>query len=111
MTTTLPDTVPHGLPTGDSSSHEWCYNGYTLYHNQSCTDYPPLPSVHYSKVGLLISTNGQLHLFLDGQHAAKLAIGLPIHKFLFGAVDVYGRCTKIKSEILSGEWIVCLQIQ
>ena len=32
-----------------------------------------------------------------------VATGLPVNKPLWGAVDVYGNCTKIKSEMLSGE--------
>ena len=33
----------------------------------------------------------------------KVASGLPVNNHLWGAVDVYGRCAKIKSELLSGE--------
>ena len=36
----------------------------------------------------------------------KVASGLPVKSHLWGAVDVYGKCTKIKSELLSGKWIV-----
>ena len=33
----------------------------------------------------------------------KVASGLPVNDHLWGVVDVYGNCTKIKSELLSGE--------
>ena len=113
VTTTVPDQVPPYLPLNDASSDEWYYEGNTLYHNLSSTNFSHLPSFHGrnddDKVGLLLLPNGELHLLLDGKHFAKFATGLPVHKPLFGAVDVYARCTKIKSEILSGEFDgVCL---
>ena len=55
------------------------------------------------KVGLLVTTSGQLHFFLDGRHCKEIATGLPVDKPLWGAASVYGRCTTIKSEILSGK--------
>ena len=107
VTTTVPDEVPYILPTDGTSNNEWSYFGKTLYHNHSSTNYSHLPSLRDSdvgnKVGLLLLPNGELHLFLDGKNSAQLATGLPVHKSLLGAVEVYGRCTKIKSEILSGE--------
>ena len=107
VTTTVPDEVPDYLPFHDASNNEWYYFGNTLYYNHSSTDYSHLPSLHGfevgNKIGLLLLPNGELHLFLDGKNSAQLATGLPVHKSLFGAVDVRNRCTKIKSEILSGE--------
>ena len=107
VTTTVPDEVRYFLPTDDASNNEWYYDGNTLYHNHSSTDYSHLPSLHNfevgNKIGLLLLPNGELHLFLDGKNSAQLATGLPVHKSLFGAVDVRFTCSKIKSEILSGE--------
>lgn len=107
MTTVVPDEVPYKLPLTDISNHEWTYSSKSLFHNQSSIAYHSLPSLNEckdgDKVGLLITNNGQLHLFLDGEHVAELATGLPVLKLLYGAVDVFGRCCKIKSEILSGE--------
>ena len=115
MTTSVPYDVPHSLPSGGDSNNEWYYEGNTVYHNHSSTKYSHLPRVRDlkvgNKIGLLLLPNGKLYLFIDGKHSAEVATGLPIHKSLFGAVDVYGRCTKIKSEILSGELDgVCLRI-
>ena len=107
VTTTVPDEVPYELPTGGASNNEWYYRCNTLFHNHSSTNYFHLPSLYDfkvgNKIGLLLLPNGTLHLFLDGKISAQLATGLPVHKSLFGTVDVYSRCTKIKSEILSGE--------
>ena len=107
VTTTVPDEVPDTLYLGDASNNEWYYYGNTLFHNHSSTKYSHLPSLHDfevgNKIGLLLLPNGKLYLFLDGKNSAQLATGLPVHKSQFGAVDVCERCTKIKSEILSGE--------
>ena len=107
MTTTVPDVVPYSLYLSGAGNNEWYYWGNTLYHNHSSTDYSHLPSLHHfkvgDKVGLLLLPNGELHLFLDEKNSAQLATGLPVHKSLFGVVDVCDKCTKVKSEILSGE--------
>ena len=107
MTTTLPDRVPRDLPDWGAGRHEWNYWDSTLFHNKQERDFPDLPSLddltRGQTVGLLVTTNGQLHLFLDGQHRKEIATGLPVDTPLWGAADVNGNCTKIKSEILSGE--------
>ena len=107
VTTTVPDEVCDCVYLSGDSNNKWYYDGNTLFHNHSSTNYSHLPSLHDfkvgNKVGLLLLPNGELHLFLDGKNSAKVATGLPIHKSLFGVVDVCGSCTKIKSEILSGE--------
>ena len=83
------------------------YNGNSLCHNQSSTEFPNIPSLGdlsiHQKIGLQISTNGQLHMFLDDQHMKCIATGLPVNKPLWGVVDVCYSCTKIKSVMLSGE--------
>ena len=105
VTTTLPDSVPVILPL--NRGHEWIYWDRSLWHNGSYSDFPHLPSLNdlttNQSVGLLVTTNGQLHLYLDGRHVQEVATGLPVTTPLWGAVDVYGDYTKIKSEILSGE--------
>ena len=112
MTTTLPDTVPDDLPDSllplsDAGPHEWNYGGRALFHNKQDRLFPDLPSLidltHGQTVGLLVTTNGQLHLFLDGRHRKEIATGLPVDTPLWGAASVWGKCTEIKSEILSGE--------
>ena len=107
VTTTLPDTVPHDLPDSDAGPHEWNYWDRSLFHNEKERKFPDLPPLNDltrgQTVGLLVTTNGRLHLFLDGQHRNDIATGLPVDTPLWRAASVYGNCTKIKSEILSGE--------
>ena len=118
VTTTLPGTVPTVLhvPINDVGPHEWYYRGRTLYHNKQAREFPDLPSDDLTPgqtVGLLVTSNGQLHLFLDGQHRKEIATELPVDKPLWGAADVFGMCTKIKSEILigeSGHYYLCIII-
>ena len=107
VTATLPHSVPRYLLTTGAGSDEWCYYDNSLYHNQSYTEFSNIPSLLnlsiHDNVGVQISTNGQLHLFINGKHMDCVATDLPVHKPLWGAVDVFGNCTKIKSEMLSGE--------
>ena len=107
VTATLPHCVPYELPTTGAGSDEWYYDDNTLYHNQSSTKFPNIPSLDGlsipPKIGLQKSTNGQLHMFINHQHMECISTGLPVNKPLWGAVDVRGGCTKIKSEMLSGE--------
>ena len=107
VTATLPHSVPLYLPLRGAGSDEWHYWGKSLYHNKSSTKFPNIPSLNdlsiRQSVGLQISTNGKFHLFINGKHMDCVATGLPVNKPLWGAVDVRGRCTKIKSEMLSGE--------
>ena len=107
MTATLPHSVPHYLPLTEAGSDEWYYYDNSLYHNKSSTEFPNMPSLNdlsiHQSVGLQISTDGQLNLFFNGKHMDCVATGLPVNKPLWGAVDVYASCTKIKSEMLSGE--------
>ena len=107
MITALPGRVPYDLPDSDAGPHEWYYLGRTLYHNKQSREFPGVPSLDHltsgQRVGLLVTTDGQVHLFLDGQHIKKIATGLPVDTPLWGAVSVGYNCTKIKSEILSGE--------
>ena len=49
---------------------------------------------------LLITSHGDLHIYFDGRYIKKLESGLPVDKPLWGAVDVSGRCIRVKSELL-----------
>ena len=109
ITTELPNDVPDDLYTsgGKAGSHEWVFAGNTLYHSNKHTDFKDLPKIGNltpgQSVGLLVTPNGQLHLVLDGIHCREIATGLPVDTPLWGAADVHSRCSKIKSEIMSGE--------
>ena len=106
MTSTLPSRVPRDLPDIDAGPHEWNYRNSSLFHNKQWRGFPDHLSLNNltsgQTMGLLVTTNGQLHLFLNGQHRKEIATGLPVDTPLWGGTSVNGSCTKIKSEILSG---------
>ena len=108
MTTTLPDNVPSFLNGSGAGPDQWYYSGQSLYHNRKETRFPDLPSLNelrtQQRVGIQITENGELNIFIDGNYKKTVA-GLPVHQAIFGVVDVYGNCTKIKSDILSGELV------
>ena len=54
-------------------------------------------------VGLLVTRDGDLHLFVDGKYREMVWSGLPTDQPLWGVADVYGNCTKIKADILCGK--------
>ena len=110
VTSALPEIVPSNLYPDwgyQASSNEWVYRGNRLLHNKTETAFPRLPSLDDltpgESVSLLIDNRGGLHIFLNGTSSGTIATGLPINKRLWGVVDVYGKCSKIKSEMLSGK--------
>ena len=121
MTATLPNEVPPYLPYDTSGPHEWNYDRSSFWRNGRTisTGLPDLAHLkRHQSVGLLLTSDGQIHVYNDGRHTKKVAANLPVNHHLWGAVDVYGDCTKIKSELLSGEldgvcmylyFIVCTQ--
>ena len=121
VTATLPNEVPSELLGYGSGPHEWNYRFTSIWHNgrKISTGLPNLDHLeHHQTVGLLLTSDGQLHVYHDGRHTEKVATNLPVNHHLWGAVDVLGDCTKIKSELLSGEldgvcmymyFIVCTQ--
>ena len=106
MTATLPDEVPSYLIWGSTGPQDWVYGGSWIWNNgKKCSPALPNNINHLNTnqmIGLLISSDGRLHIYLDGRHITTLS-GLPVDGHLWGAVSVYGDCTKIKSELLSGE--------
>ena len=115
MTTTLPDNVPSILYGSDAGPDQWYYIGQSLWYNRKITKFPDLPSLNelrtQQRVGIQITENGELNIFIDRNFMKTVATGLPVHQAIFGVVDVYNKCTKIKSEILSGELDgVCMDV-
>ena len=109
ITAELPNDVPRDLYTlgGKAGSREWVLAGASLFHSNKGTCFNDIPRMDDltpgQSVGLLVTPNGQLHLFLDGEHRHEIATGLPVDTPLWGAACMYATCTKIKSEIMSGE--------
>ena len=115
VTATLPDQVPRYLLLSGAGSDEWYYEGRSLYHNRKETDFPHLPSLNHLKTGervaIQITDTGKMNIFFNGKFAETIASGLPTDTHLYGAVDVWGDCCKIKSELLSGELDgVCIDV-
>ena len=115
MATTLPDNVPSYLYVPDAGPNQWYYYDQSLYHNRKQTRLPGLPSLDelrtQQRVGIQITENGELNIFIDGNYMKTVATGLPVHQAIFGVVNVGGNCIKIKSEILSGELDgVCMDV-
>ena len=115
MTTTLPDNVRTFLYGSDAGPDQWYYIDKSLYHNRKGTEFPDLPSLDdvrtQQRVGIQITENGELNIFIDGNYKKTVATGLPVHQATFGVVDVCDKCTKIKSDILSGELDgVCMDV-
>ena len=105
MTATLPDKVPSDLYGRDTGPQDWYYMEKWIWNNKKqCS--PELPGIYTlntnQTIGLLISSDTKLHVYQDGRHITTVS-GLPVDSHLWGAVDVFGDCTKIKSELLSGE--------
>ena len=115
VTATLPDQVPYYLPPdGKAGSDEWYYRGQSLYHNRKRTG-THLPSLHDLRTGerfaIQITDTGKMNIFFNGKFAETIASGLPTDTHLYGAVEVCGNCSKIKSELLSGELDgVCMDV-
>ena len=51
-------------------------------------------------VGLLLTRDGDLHLFVDGKHREMVWSGLPTDQPLWGVADVYGKCAKINADTM-----------
>ena len=112
---TLPHQVPRYLPLSGAGSDEWYYRGQSLYHNRKQTEFPHLPSLNELKTGervaIQITDTGKMNIFFNGKFSETIASGLPTDTHLYGAVDVLGLCSKIKSELLSGELDgVCMDV-
>ena len=116
VTATLPDQVSYRLrPLGGARSDEWYYSGRSLHHNRKRTEFPHLPSLDGLRTGvrvaIQITDTGKMSIFFNGKFAETIASGLPTDTHLYGAVDVCWDCSKIKSELLSGELDgVCMDV-
>ena len=105
VTFSLPEQVPSNLDS--ASNNEWLYKDRVLIHNAKKTNFPHLQSLDSispgDSVGLLITATGSLHIYFNGKLVERIATGLPVNQPLWGVVDVYGTCIKVKSEVLGGK--------
>ena len=88
-----------------SQKRYWRLIGYGIHHND-----PEeivrinLVELHVGQsVGLLVTRDGDLHLFVDGKHREMVWSGLPTDQPLWGVADVCGQCVKIKADVC-GKW-------
>ena len=99
--------MPDYLHGPNAEPNEWYYLYQSLWHNGKETYFPDLPSLDELKtqqrVGIQITLHGDFNLFIDGCYRKTITNNLPVNQAIFGVVDVRNRCTKIKSDILSGE--------
>ena len=54
-------------------------------------------------MGFLVTTSGDLYQYWNGRSGQRVATGLPVNQHIWGAASVEGKCSKIKSEMLSGK--------
>ena len=105
LTTKLPKNVPQCLEGSDAGPHEWIFDDDSLFHNGNRRDFRGLPSLNDltpgQSVGLRVTHSGQLHLFVDDELRWEITTGLPVDTPMWGVADLYDRCTKIKSELMS----------
>ena len=110
VTASLPHEVP---PYLESTAHNWIYRDTSLWHDGQVVR-AALPNISGlntgQSVGLQLTLDGQLHIYINGRYRECGASGLPVHKPLWGALDVFARCIKIKSELLYGRWMVSMTI-
>ena len=76
MTATLPDVVPYQLLASESGPHEWNYWNRSLWHNGKVLS-SGLPNLNdlkaHQSVGLLLTSSGDLHVFINRRHVKKVA--------------------------------------
>ena len=100
--------MPRALFGFNAGPHEWICDHDSIYHNgENGHKIPNLPCLDRlspgQTVGLQVTSKGELNLYLDNECYFAIATGLPVDIPLCGVADVYGWCTKIKSEIMSGK--------
>ena len=88
-----------------SQRRYWYLVGNGIRHNgQKKTVSINLDDLHVGQsVGLVVTRDGNLHLFVDGKHWEKVWSGLPTDQPLWGVADVCAQCAKIKADILCGK--------
>ena len=89
-----------------SQKRYWCLARKQIRHNgQEKNVSINLLNLHVGQsVGLLVTGDGDLYLFVDVKHREMVWSGLPTNQPLWGAADVYGDLAKIKADILCGKW-------
>ena len=109
MTTQCPDDIEIHQFIGKylSSPNYWILYSNAVY---NCNQMRPLTfnlnslSVGQS-VGCSVTSNGELHCYIDGKFQCVGWTGLPTDRPYWGVADVYANTTKIKSEFVFSKFI------
>ena len=96
------------------SSDHWVFTGKKLIHQgEEGRLKIDLESLKVGQtVGCLVSEEGNLHLIVDGNNLGMVWSQLPAknQRTLWGFVDVYGTCKKIRSEFSYGRLVIGIYI-
>ena len=92
--------------------NDWIIDSQFIYHNTQGRRgrgrmIPGLPNLYGltpgQSVGVAVTPKGELYIFFNRKHVGQIVKDIPVDTPIWGVADICGRCTKIKSEILSGE--------
>ena len=87
--------MPKNILGSDSGPHDWFYDGASLYHSgeKVCTGLPHLDGLNTNQsIGLLLSSDGSLSVYRDGQYIKRAADDIPLNQPLWGVVNACGIC-------------------
>ena len=100
------------LNSTSAGPNDWIIKYQSIYHNTQGRRsrgriIPGLSDLYDltpgQSVGVAVTPKGELHIFFNGKHLCQIANDIPVDTPIWGVADIHGGCTKIKSEILSGE--------
>ena len=114
--TTVNPTVESNIPWHAgvyySSSEHWMLNGSKVFHNEQKKSISS--NIHSLKPGesaaIAVDDKGDLHFFYKSKHVSVIWEGLPMKPY-WGFVDVFGKVSSVKVEILQSEYCTAGTIQ
>ena len=104
--------MPEGLYGDSAGPNDWIIDIQSIYHNaqgrygrgRMIPGLPNLNDLTYGQsVGVAVTPKVELHIFINGKHIRQIVNDIPVDTPIWGVADIFGQCTKIKSEILSGK--------
>ena len=75
-----------------------------------CINFALEDLVEGDSIGCMVTSNGELHYYLNGEFQCVGWTGLPTDRLYWGVVDLHGSVTKIKSEFAFSKFINYLHI-
>ena len=104
--------MPNALYPHKAGPNDWIIYIQSIFHKsrgvsgreRTISNLPGLDDLTPGQsVGLAVTPKGQLHIFFSGIHLGQIATDVPVDTPIWGMADIFGQCTKIKSETLRGE--------